>query len=270
MIVYTEDREGRREEVHSNGRGRFKDMPIAILVDQDTASSSEIVAGAIQDNDRGTIVGRRTFGKGLVQEQIHFDDGSAVRLTVARYYTPTGRSIQKPYADAAQYEMETWARHGEFFSADSVHFADSLKFTTPGGRTVYGGGGIMPDVFVPLDTTYMNRFYNASMMLAMPYRFALRWADGHRAGVNAVRTPAGLDSLLNGDPHMGEAYLRFAASGGLNPRKGEWEQARNVLVGFIRAEIGRNTALDGVGFFSQHYAEDQALKVAVEKIRKKK
>jgi carboxyl-terminal processing protease len=267
MIVYTENRYGTRDEVFSNGRGKYKDMPIAVLVDQETASSSEILAGALQDNDRGTIVGRRTFGKGLVQEQVPFDDGSAVRLTVARYFTPTGRSIQKPYDDAEEYEREAWERYDEFFSADSVRFADSLRFTTPGGRTVYGGGGIMPDVFVPLDTTYMNRFFLVSQARALPYRFALRWADGHRAQVNAVNSVARLDSLLGNGEAMAEDYRRFAAGAGLRATDEEWNQARNAMAALIRADIGRMTPLDETGFFSQYYAEDQALKVTVEKLR---
>ncbi len=267
MIVYTENRYGKRDEVFSNGRGMFMDMPIAVVVDQETASSSEILAGALQDNDRGVIVGRRTFGKGLVQEQVPFGDGSAVRLTVARYYTPTGRSIQKPYDDATQYMTETWQRYDEFFSADSVHFADSLKFTTAGGRTVYGGGGIMPDVFVPLDTTHMNKFYMVSQVQGLPYKFALRWADGHRERINEVATVAELNALLGSDTEMDEEFRRFAAAEGVRATDEEWEQARDVMTALVRADIGRMTPLDDVGFFSQYYAEDQALKMAVAEIR---
>jgi carboxyl-terminal processing protease len=267
MIVYTENRYGKREEVFSTGRGRFRNMPIAVLVDQDTASSSEILAGALQDNDRGIIVGRRTFGKGLVQEQVPFPDGSAVRLTVARYYTPTGRSIQKPYDDADKYQMEAYTRYNEFFSADSVRFADSLRFTTPGGRTVYGGGGIMPDVFVPLDTTYMNRYYMLSQVRALPYRFALRWADRHRDEVNAVSTAGGLNALLGDGGKMGEEYRAFAAADGVRATGEEWRQAKDMLTTLIRADLGRMTPLDDTGFYLQYYAEDQTLKVAVEKIR---
>ena len=134
-----------------------------MLVDEGSASSSEILAGALQDNDRGTIIGRRSFGKGLVQQQIPYADGSALRLTVARYYTPTGRSIQKPYTsgDAESYDADIWNRyqHNEFFSADSIRFDDALRRTTPGGKVVYGGGGIMPDIFVPLDTTDLTKYY---------------------------------------------------------------------------------------------------------------
>ena len=162
LIVYTEDRNGDRMEEYSDGKGGYQDVELAVLIDENSASSSEIFAGALQDNDRATIIGRRSYGKGLVQQQIPFTDGSAIRLTTARYYTPTGRSIQKPYTSAdSTYGYDIYNRylHNELFSADSIHFDDSLKFVTPGGKTVYGGGGIMPDLFVPLDTTEMTPYY---------------------------------------------------------------------------------------------------------------
>mgnify|MGYP002517388187 CR=1 FL=1 len=153
LIVYTEDRDKKQIRQHSDGRGGATDLEIAVLIDESSASSSEILAGALQDNDRGTIIGRRSFGKGLVQSQIPFNDGSAIRLTVARYYTPSGRSIQRPYTngDDMAYHMDLIDRYNrnEFFSADSIRFADSLKFTTPKGKIVYGGGGIMPDITTP-------------------------------------------------------------------------------------------------------------------------
>ncbi len=267
MIVYTENRRRERKAMHSDGSGRFKDVPMAVVVDQNSASSSEILAGAMQDNDRAIIVGRRTFGKGLVQEQIPFFDGSAVRLTVARYFTPTGRSIQKPYGgDAHEYALEAYSRSGEYFSVDSVKFADSLKFTTPAGRTVYGGGGIMPDVFVPVDTTYMNNYFMGAQMMALPYRFALRWADRNREEVNAVKSVAGLDKLLDGYQALWSEFERFAAREGLRGTNEEKNIARNVLIGLVRANIGRLTALDDVGFYSEYYVEDQTLKIAVENL----
>ena len=161
LIVYTEDRNGHQMKEYSDGEGSSTDLELVILIDEGSASSSEILAGAVQDNDRGTIVGRRSFGKGLVQQQVPYADGSALRLTIARYYTPTGRSIQKPYENGHQdeYDMDIVRRYdnNEFFSADSIHFADSLKFTTPKGKVVYGGGGIMPDVFIPMDTLDMTK-----------------------------------------------------------------------------------------------------------------
>lgn len=163
LIVYTEDRHHEQVREYADGTGSAQDMEVAVLIDEASASSSEILAGALQDNDRGTIIGRRSFGKGLVQQQIPYADGSALRLTTARYYTPTGRSIQKPYTigDEAGYEEDIWNRYrnNEFFTADSIHFADSLKRITPGGKVVYGGGGIMPDVFVPADTTDVTKYF---------------------------------------------------------------------------------------------------------------
>ena len=162
LIVYTEDRQREQTREYSDGSGSSTDLALVILIDDGSASSSEILACAVQDNDRGTIIGRRSFGKGLVQSQIPYSDGSALRLTIARYFTPTGRSIQKPYTNGndRDYEMDILRRYNnnEFFSPDSIHFADSLKFTTPKGKVVYGGGGIMPDVFVPLDTTDMTHY----------------------------------------------------------------------------------------------------------------
>ena len=155
MIVYTHGRSRNREEIYATANGMLEEMKVVIIINENSASASEILAGAVQDNDRGTIVGRRSFGKGLVQEQVMWPDGSALRLTVARYYTPTGRCIQKSYEGGLEeYHAESYNRYenGELLSADSIHFPDSLKFYTPEGKLVYGGGGIMPDVFVPIDT----------------------------------------------------------------------------------------------------------------------
>ncbi|MBR2420447.1 MAG: S41 family peptidase, partial [Rikenellaceae bacterium] len=203
MIVYTEDRHGERTEEYSDGRGAAADIAVAVLIDEESASSSEILAGALQDNDRGLIVGRRSFGKGLVQQQIPFADGSALRLTTARYFTPTGRSIQKPYktGDTEGYDREIYDRytHNEMFSADSIRFADSLRFTTPAGRTVYGGGGIMPDRFIPMDTTDVTRYYVEVVGRNILYRYTLEYGDRHRAALNEVQTIEQLRTLLDAD-----------------------------------------------------------------------
>ena len=185
LITYVEGRRSPRNDFTSDGRGAYQKMPLIVLIDEASASSSEIFAGAIQDNDRGTIIGRRSFGKGLVQQQISFHDGSMIRLTVARYYTPSGRCIQKPYkpGDKAGYDMdfEQRLKHGELTCRDSIHFADSLKFNTlKKQRTVYGGGGIMPDVFVPLDTTQYTRYHRMLVAKGIIVAQTLKYFDLHR------------------------------------------------------------------------------------------
>lgn len=186
LIVYTEGRSQRRQEYRARGNGKLKKFKVYVLVNEYTASAAEIVSGAIQDQDRGTVIGRRTFGKGLVQRPIEFEDGSMMRLTVAHYYTPSGRCIQKPYQkgdreDYAQ-DIEKRFKHGELYSADSIHFADSLKCQTlRRHRTVYGGGGIMPDVFVPLDTTQYTRFHRQLAARSLIINATLRYTDAHRA-----------------------------------------------------------------------------------------
>ncbi len=184
LVVFTEGRSRPRATFNARKKGHLEDMPVAVLIDGESASASEIVAGALQDNDRGTIVGRRSFGKGLVQEQIMLNDQSAIRLTVARYYTPTGRCIQKPFdGNKEDYLLESYDRYenGELFSVDSIHFADSLKYTTPKGKTVYGGGGIMPDVFVPMDTTKLADYFVTLRNKGLVNEFPLRWSENHRA-----------------------------------------------------------------------------------------
>ncbi|EKC67585.1 carboxy-terminal processing protease precursor, partial [human gut metagenome] len=213
LIVYTEDRHHEQVREYADGTGSAQDMEVAVLIDEASASSSEILAGALQDNDRGTIIGRRSFGKGLVQQQIPYADGSALRLTTARYYTPTGRSIQKPYkiGDEAGYEEDIWNRYrnNEFFTADSIHFADSLKRITPGGKVVYGGGGIMPDVFVPADTTDVTKYFVEVAGRNILYRYTIEYSDRHRDALNAVRTVEDLEKLLDSDPGMFDDFIRY-------------------------------------------------------------
>lgn len=186
LIVYTEGRMARRQEYRAQGNGRLIDGRVIVLVNEYSASAAEIVTGAIQDQDRGQIVGRRTFGKGLVQRPIEFDDGSMMRLTVAHYYTPSGRCIQKPYRkgdieDYAQ-DIEKRFKHGELYSADSIHFADSLKcYTLRRHRVVYGGGGIMPDFFVPLDTTQYTAFHRQLAAKSLIINASLKYVDEHRS-----------------------------------------------------------------------------------------
>lgn len=267
LMVYTEDRAGNQQKEYSTGGGTLTDIPLVVLIDDYSASSSEIVAGALQDNDRGTIVGRRSFGKGLVQSQIPLADGSAVRMTVARYYTPTGRCIQKPYDKGDEdYILDIIHRYekGEMFSADSIHFADSLKFTTPKGKVVYGGGGIMPDVFVPIDTLDMTPYYYAATGLNVLYRYTLEYADRHRSEINAIKTLPQLNAFLDGDKTLLEDFVAYASKKGVKPN---WEQIRKsekLLRSMLRAYIARNTELQDVGYFSQIEPIDETLQKAFE------
>jgi len=267
LIVYTEDRLRHRLSEYSDGRGASTDLALAVLIDEESASSSEILAGALQDNDRGVIVGRRSFGKGLVQRQIPYRDGSALRLTVARYYTPSGRSIQKPYVrgDGEDYERDIWNRyeHSEFFSADSIRFDDSLRYTTVGGRTVYGGGGIMPDVFVPLDTTRMSRYFIEVSGRNIIYRYTMEYADRHREALNAVHSVAELRALLDADRTLLSDFVAYAARQGVKPVWSEIETSREIITAQLRAYIGRNTPLEDTGFYSSIYPVDDVVMRAV-------
>ena len=190
LIVYTESSKLPRNEAKANGSGTFKDMKMVVVMSQYSASASEIFAGAIQDWDRGLIVGRRSFGKGLVQRPIKFEDGSMMRLTTARYHTPSGRCIQKPYTKGNKkgYDEDLLDRYnaGEYYNIDSIQFNDTLKYTSQlNGRTLYGGGGIMPDVFVPVDTTEYSKYYRDMLAKGVIYQYALDYVDKHRAELKA-------------------------------------------------------------------------------------
>ena len=271
LIVYTEDRYGQRVNEYSNGSGSYTDIGIAVLVDEFSASSSEILAGAIQDNDRGLVIGRRTFGKGLVQAQIPFEDGSAMRLTVARYYTPTGRSIQKPYTNGneEEYHMDLVNRinHHELFSADSIHFDESMKFTTPKGRTVYGGGGIMPDIFIPIDTLYVSDYYNKVWNSNVLYRYTLDFNDRHRKAMDKVTTIEELDAVLDSESLIDD-FVAYAERNGIERDQEGLDKSREVIEAQIRAYIGRNAMADEAGFYHNIYPIDEAMQRAVEELSK--
>ena len=266
LIVYTEDRFGEQIKEYSRGNGSSTDVEIAILVDETSASSSEILAGAIQDNDRGVIIGRRTFGKGLVQSQIPFADGSAIRLTVARYYTPSGRSIQRPYTngDEMAYHMDIIDRYNrnEFFSADSIHFDKSQKFKTKGGRTVYGGGGIMPDVFIPLDTVGMSDYYHKVWNTNVLYRYTVDFTDRHRAEMDKITTLAELDALLAKSNLLAD-FITYAERNGVERDDEGIAISREIIEAQLRAYIGRNALHDDAGFYYNIYPIDNTLKRAV-------
>lgn len=273
LIVYTEDRHHKRTMQYSDGHGTATDLALAVLIDEGSASSSEILAGALQDNDRGTIIGRRSFGKGLVQSQVEFGDGSALRLTVARYYTPTGRSIQKPYsAGNDDYEMDIINRfnHNEFFSADSIRFADSLRFTTPKGRTVYGGGGIMPDIFMPLDTTNVTKYYLEVSGRNILYRYTINYSDSHRAELEAAHTTADLRRMFDADKGMFDRFVAYAAAQGVQPNRRDIARSRKIIEAQLRAFIARNSELDNSAFYYFIYPIDNTLCRAVEVLDEQK
>lgn len=268
LIVYTEDRNGDQIKQYSDGRGSATDIELVVLIDEGSASSSEILAGAVQDNDRGTIVGRRSFGKGLVQSQLPYSDGSALRLTIARYYTPTGRSIQKPYTngEAVDYEMDMIRRYNnnEFFSADSIHFADSLKYTTPKGKVVYGGGGIMPDVFIPMDTTDVTQYYVEVTGRNILYRYTLDYADRHREELNKVENMQQLTELLDSDKNLFNDFVRYATQQGVKPNYRDIARSRKIMEAQLRAYIGRNTILEDDGFYYNIIPIDAELSRSIE------
>ncbi len=225
LIVYTEGRKDPRKDYRSNGTGSNQETPIVVLIDEGSASASEIFAGAIQDNDRGLLIGRRSFGKGLVQQPIEFSDGSAIRLTIARYYTPSGRCIQKPYVKGndEDYEMDIVTRyeHGEFFSQDSIRQDESQVFYTSLGRPVYSGGGIMPDIFVPQDTTGVTSYYRMAVNRQLPTLFAFQYTDTHRAELQKYDTGTSLETYLK-QQNLLEQFARFADEKGL--------KRRNILI----------------------------------------
>ncbi len=265
LIVYTEGRSRPRRNEYASAKGILKDDFVIILQDELSASASEILAGALQDNDRGMIIGRRSFGKGLVQEQMKFGDGSALRLTVAKYYTPTGRSIQKPYTeDREDYYMDLNNRyiHGEFESADSIHFSDSLKFVTPGGKVVYGGGGIMPDIFVPVDTTGITNYYNKVRALGLIYRFAFSYTDKNREAMTGLSSAETISTYLD-DQNIGTDFIAYATTKGIKPNSSQFRESEEVILTQIKAYIARNM-IDNIGFYPIIRTIDATLEVAID------
>ncbi len=271
LIVYTEDREGRQQREYNTEDGQLQTLPLVVLIDEGSASSSEIVAGALQDNDRGTIVGRRSYGKGLVQRQIPFNDGSAMRLTIARYYTPTGRSIQKPYSNGAgeEYEKEIIRRieHKELFTADSISFVDSLRFTTPKGRTVYGGGGIMPDVFVPLNQEKLPKFFVEVVGRNILYKYTIKYSDRHRDELAAIETLEDLDRYFESDSRLVDGFIAHAKRKGVE-EDDSIDASRELIERQLRALIGRNTKTEENGYMMNIYPIDDTVLRGLEELRK--
>ena len=268
LIVYSEGRAYPRYEARANGSGRFQRDSLVVLIDNFSASASEIFAGAMQDNDRATIVGRRSFGKGLVQQQLPFADGSAVRLTVARYYTPSGRCIQKPYklGEQEDYAQDLLDRYesGEFFSADSVHFADSTVYYTKQGRKVMGGGGIMPDVFVGRDTTLYTPYFNIVSNRAYTYQFAYQYTDRHRKELSQYKDWQSLEKHLLKANWLPE-FVAFAKEKGVEPNPEQLAKSKPLLVRLVNAYIVRNI-LNDEGFFPLFERDDDITKKAVEEL----
>lgn len=232
LIVYTQGRKSPREDYNSNGTGSNQKMPLVVLVDEGSASASEIFAGAIQDNDRGTIVGRRSFGKGLVQQPIEFSDGSAIRLTIARYYTPSGRCIQKPYEKGkeSEYELDLLTRyeHGEFFSADSIKQDETEVYHTRLGRPVYGGGGIMPDIFVPQDTTSMTSYFRMAANRGLIIRYTFDYTDQNRSTLQKYDTPEKMEAYLKGQNLLNK-FAAWAEKKGLKRRNNLMMKSRRLF-----------------------------------------
>jgi len=243
LIVYTEGNNRPRQYAYATEKGSFEKDALAVLIDEGSASASEILAGAVQDNDRGIVVGRRSFGKGLVQEQTRFNDGSAMRLTVSRYHTPTGRSIQRSYDNGRKeyYHdlMERW-ENGEMMSADSIHFNDSLIYVTPAGDTVYGGGGIMPDIFVPVAEEQSSDFVSKLFREGLFYRFAFDYVDSHRPAFKKYADARAFISDFAVSETLLKEFLEDAREKGVKQESTLDTQERQEIKQMLKALIGRN------------------------------
>jgi carboxyl-terminal processing protease len=268
MIVYTQGKSRPRYDYLSTKDGIWEEGDLVVLIDEYSASASEIFAGAIQDNDRGLIVGRRSFGKGLVQEQIPFIDGSALRLTVARFYTPSGRSIQKPYDKGnEEYEMELYNRmvNDELVEKDSIHFSDKDKYSTTGGRTVYGGGGIMPDVFVPVDTTGVNNLYSSVVSKNLIYYYAFDYADKNRDLFKSLKSAEQIESRLI-EKDVFSLFLKHIKDKGVKYTDKELTESRKVLEKQLYAYICRNIIGD-IGFYPIIFSIDKTVLKAIDLLK---
>lgn len=263
QIVYMEGRERPRQEFDADGRGSLKDIRLSVLIDEGTASSSEIFSGAIQDNDRGVIFGRRSFGKGLVQEPINFTDGSGIRLTVSRFYTPSGRCIQKPYDKDYAYDIYERYAHGEMTSADSMKVDTSAVYYTVKGRRVYGGGGIIPDVFVPIDTTKATRFFINCNKKATTVRFASAMFDKYKGELAEIEDFDKLAAYLE-SIDLDSQFLEFADRvDGIRPAKGEWAESRVYMMPQINALVGRYSKLNDEAFHRFYIPIDDNIQTAL-------
>src|ERR1051325_954114 len=260
LIVYTKGKAYPKKEYRATKQGALTNTPLVILIDENSASASEILAGAIQDNDRGTIVGRRSFGKGLVQHQTEFPDSSAIRLTIARYYTPTGRCIQKPYDKGTEEyykDEEQRLKHGELENPDSIHFADSLKFKTPKGKIVYGGGGIMPDVFVPLDTARRNRYINELFYKNIFNQFSFDFVNSNRKKLLEMGSEEYIRSYKVSEELLRQ-FMDYAEKNGVKKNSGDLKHSADLLKNYLKASIARDL-WDNPGFYPIYNKDDKTL-----------
>ena len=262
-VVYMEGLHRPRQDYKADGRGKLQGIDLKVLIDEGTASSSEIFSGAIQDNDRGVIVGRRSFGKGLVQEPINFTDGSGIRLTVARFYTPSGRCIQKPYDKDYAYDIYERYVHGEMTSADSMKVDTTAVFYTVKGRRVYGGGGIIPDVFVPIDTTKVTKFYLSCNRKATSMRFASAMFDRYRSDLAGISDYQSLEKFLD-EIDLDSQFLEYAGSvDSIKPAKGEWEKSREYMMPQIKGLVGRYSKVGEEAFYRFYLPIDDTIQMAL-------
>lgn len=262
-VVYMEGLHRPRQNFDADGRGSLKNVLLSVLIDEGTASSSEIFSGAIQDNDRGVVVGRRSFGKGLVQEPVNFTDGSGIRLTVSRFYTPSGRCIQKPYDKDYAYDIYERYAHGEMTSADSMKVDTTAVFYTVKGRRVYGGGGIIPDVFVPMDTTKATTFYINCNKKATQMRFAQSMFDKYRGTLAGINDFDRLDKWLD-EVGLASQFLEYASRvDGLKPEEGEWAETESYMMPQLKALVGRFSKLGDEAFYRFYLPIDDTIQAAL-------
>lgn len=263
-IVYMQGLHRKKDNYKADVKGLLQDIGLTVLINESTASSSEIFAGAIQDNDRGVIIGRRSFGKGLVQEPIYFSDGSGVRLTVARFYTPSGRCIQKPYSEDYQYDIYKRYADGEMYDADSIKVDSTAAYKTVAGRTVYGGGGIIPDIFVPVDTTRVTKFFIACNKKATQMRFASAMFDRYKGSLTEIGDYDELNRFLD-RMNLPAAFREYASSkDGISCTQKEWDETSDYLLPQLRALVGRYSRLGENAFYKMYLNVDVTLKKAIE------
>ena len=268
-IVYAEGKAFKRQSYQADGSGSCQDSPLVVIIDELSGSASEIFAGAIQDNDRGTIIGRRSYGKGLVQAPIPLRDGSEIRLTIARYYTPSGRSIQKTYemGNIEDYEQDLYNRymHGEYFHEDSIKMVDSLAFKTLGGRTVYGGGGIMPDIFIPRDTNLWTSYFLNVVNSNILFQYTLEYSDYNRAKLSTYETYEELYAYLQRQPIL-EQFVEYAENHGVRRRPTLIDISKDMILNNIHSLIVRNF-FNTAGYYPIYQKDDTTLQRAVQVLK---